>query len=57
MLKVTKLNLQSMGSGVAQLVERSLPTPEVLVSNPVISKLLYYTFTDNCIEKTKIKKK
>ena len=41
MLKVTKLNLQSMGSGVAQLVERSLPTPEVLGSNPVISKLLY----------------
>ena len=28
----------------AQLVERSLPTPEVRSSNPVISKLLYGTF-------------
>ena len=28
---------------VAQLVERSLPTPEVLGSNPVIGKLLYRT--------------
>ena len=37
---------------VAQLVERSLPTP-------VISKLLKieHLFTVNCIEKTKIKKK
>ena len=42
----------------AQLEERSLPTPEVQGSNPVISKLLYGTlFTINCIEKTKIKKK
>ena len=29
----------SMGSGMAQLVERSLPTPEVRGSNPVIRKL------------------
>ena len=46
---------------VAQLVERSLPTPEIHGSNPVISKLLYRTFNclsaANCIEKTKIKKK
>ena len=42
---------------VAQLVERSLPIPEVHGSNPVISKNLYRTFTVNCIEKTKIKKK
>ena len=46
---------------VAQLVERSLPTPEIRGSNPVIGKLLYRTFnclsTVNCIEKTKIKKK
>ena len=26
---------------VAQLVERSLPTPEVLSSNPVMGKYLY----------------
>ena len=42
---------------VAQLVERSLPIPEVRGSNPVIGKNLYRTFTVNCIEKTKIKKK
>ena len=47
------------GSGcVAQLVERSLPIPEVRGSNPVISKI-YWTFVycQLCIEKTKIKKK
>ena len=39
---------------VAQLVERSLPTPEIRGLNPVISKIL----STNCIiEKTKIKKK
>ena len=45
---------------VAQLVERSLPIPEVHGSNPIISKkiilnicLLYIS----CIEKTKINKK
>ena len=42
---------------VAQLVERSLPLPEVRGSNPVLGKNLYSTFTVNCIEKTKIKKK
>ena len=42
---------------VAQLVERSLSIPEVRGSNPVIGKILYWTFTVNCIEKTKIKKK
>ena len=46
---------------VAQLVERSLPTPEIRGSNPVIGKLLYQTFnclsTVSCIEKTKLKKK
>ena len=35
---------------VAQLVERSLSTPEVRGSNPVIGKFI-------CIEKMKIKKK
>ena len=39
---------------VAQLVERSLTTSEILSSNPVIGKIL----STNCIiEKTKIKKK
>ena len=32
---------------VAQSVERSLPTPEVWSSNPVIGKLFYWTF--NCL--------
>ena len=39
---------------VAQLVERSLPTPDVRGSNPDIGKVL----STNCtLEKTKIKKK
>ena len=42
---------------VARLVERSLPNPEVRGSNQVIGKNLYWTFTVNCIKKTKIKKK
>ena len=44
---------------VAQLVERSLLTPEVRSSNPVIGKLLsdIYLITVNWIEKTKMKKK
>ena len=41
---------------VAQLVERSIPIPEVRGSNPVIGKNLFWTFTVNCIEKTKMKK-
>ena len=41
---------------VAHLVERLLPIPEVCSSNPFISKKNYWTFTVNCIEKTKIKK-
>ena len=46
---------------VAQLEERSLPTPEIRSSNPVIGKLLNGTFVFcqlvSCIERTKIKKK
>ena len=46
---------------VAQLVERSLPIPEVRGSNPVIGKnlFIYWTFVccQLCIEKTKIKEK
>ena len=36
---------------VAQLVERSLPTPEVRSSNPVIGKNYVAFNTVNCIEK------
>ena len=42
---------------VAQLVEQSLPIPEVRGSNPVSGEIFYWTFTVNCFEKTKIKKK
>ena len=46
---------------VAQLVERTLPIPEVWGSNPVIGKnlFIYWTFVycQLCIENTKIKKK
>ena len=46
---------------VAQLVERSLPIPEVRGSNPVIGKNyiehLFIVYCQLCIEKTKIKKK
>ena len=51
-----------MGSGcVAQLVEQSLPIPEVRGSNPVIGKIYLYIehlFTVNCVlKRRKIKKK
>ena len=39
---------------VAQLVERSLPTPDVHGSNPVIGKLLYRTFI--CLLSTVLKR-
>ena len=43
---------------VAQLLERSLPIPEVRCSNPVIGKKFSeHLFTVNCFEKTKIKEK
>ena len=42
---------------VAQLVEQSLPIPEVRGSNTAIGNNLYWTFTVNFIEKMKIKKK
>ena len=43
---------------MAQLVEQSLPIPEVRGLNPVIGKYLYieHLFTVSCVEKTKIKK-
>ena len=40
---------------MAQLAERSLPTPEDRGSNPVISNFIKTTFI-YCIKKTKIKK-
>ena len=46
---------------MAQLVERSLPIPEVRGSNPVIGKNyiehLFIVYCQLCVEKTKIKKK
>ena len=44
---------------MSQLVERSVPTPEVRASNPVTRKLLNleHLFTADCIEKTRIKKR
>ena len=55
-------NICLVGSGcVAQLVEQSLPIPEVRGLNPVIGKNLYFYWTfvycQLCIDKTKIKKK
>ena len=42
----------------AQLLERSLPTPEVCGSNPGIGNIyIEHLFPVNCIEKMKIKKK
>ena len=49
---------QSWAVVVAQLVERSLPTPEVCGSNPATAIFyIKHLFPVNCIEKTKIKKK
>ena len=46
--------LQKLAVVVAQLVERSLPTPEICGSNPDIGKIL----STNCpIEKHKYKEK
>ena len=40
-LKRTLRNQQSVGSGSAQLVERSVLTPEIRGSNPTLGKVLY----------------
>ena len=45
------------GNVVAQLVEWSLPTTEVLGSNSIIGEIFIHVFTINCIEKTNLKKK
>ena len=43
---------------MVQLVELSVPIPEVRGSNTAIGKIsIEHWFTINCIEKTKIKKK
>ena len=52
-----KQKIETWAVVVAQLVEQSLPIIEVRGSNPVIGKKLYWIFTVNCIEKTKMKKK
>ena len=41
---------QSWAVVVAQLVEQSLPIPEIRGSNPVIGKKIYLIFTVHCIE-------
>ena len=47
-----------MAMVVALLVERLLPTADVRISNPAISKKSIKTFTAvKCIAKTKIRKK
>ena len=48
---------RNWGVVVAQVVDRSLPTPEVHCSNPVIGKNFIHLFTVNFIKKTKMKKK
>ena len=40
---------------VAQLVERLLPTPEILGSNPILGNLFSMNCLENCFEKTKIR--
>ena len=54
MIKCKRNNLEKWAVLVAQLVERSLLTPEVRSSN---RQTLYYLYTVYCIEKTEIKEK
>ena len=54
MIKCKRNNLEKWAVLVAQLVERSLLTPEVRSSD---RQTLYYLYTVNCIEKTEIKEK
>ena len=42
---------------VAQLVEQSLPTPEICGSYRDIGSFIYFQLYKKCVEKTKIKKK
>ena len=55
------MNFNQFKVVVAQLVEQSLPIPEIRGSNPVIGKILFINRTivycQLCSEKTKIKKK
>ena len=55
--KVQFKRKDAMAVVVAQLVDRSLPTPEVRGSNPVINKIYIKRFTVYCIPKTKIDKR
>ena len=53
--KIFHLNIGiSWAVVVVQLVEQLPLIPEVCSSNPVIGKNLCWTFTGNCIEKTKM---
>ena len=55
---LSPISFKNMAVVVAQLVEQSLPIPEVQGSNPVIGKIyIEHLLTVNCIEKTEIKKK
>ena len=56
-IEITTFYLQYGPVLVAELVEQSLPFPEVRGSNPVIGKNLYGTFTVNCIWKNENKVK
>ena len=49
--------LHKVSNGQWLWLSWSLPIPEVCSSNRVIDKNLYWTFTVNCIETTKMKKK
>ena len=57
MFKMQLANIQDQKAGVvAQLVERSLPTPKICGWNPAIGGILSTNLSTNCItEKTKIK--
>ena len=56
--KQPRANKLTLGAVVvAQLVEQSLPTPEICSSNPGNSKFYLLSAVKNCIEKKKINKK
>ena len=51
------MNYFDMGTGVADLVERLLPTLEVRGSNPVIGKLYITYVLSNALKQMEMKKK
>ena len=50
-------NVNAWAVVVAQLVKWLLPIPEIFGSNPVIGKILFWTYLLLTVEKTKINKK